>query len=109
MTYILGLIVVALFFLALKYFTELDKKQEITIGLIIAAIVFSAVAFNSYTNAQRDQMTNVVLKFNQNKTVNCDGVDVNNSYYTLSVGTYTFIGREDTPNYAQMISVSNCE
>lgn len=109
MTYILGLVIVALFFLALKYFTELDKKQEIIVALITGAIIFAAIAFNSYSTSQRDQMTNVVLKFNQSKTVQCNGLDVNNSNYTLSIGTYTFIGRENTPNYAQMISVSNCE
>ena len=109
MTYIFGLIVVALFFLAMKYFTELSKKQEITIVVIVTAIVFSAIAFNAYSTSQREQMTSVVLKFKQNKTVKCNGIDVNNTNYTLSIGTYTFIGRKDTPNYAQMISVSTCE
>ena len=109
MAYILGLVVVALFFLAIKYFTELTKKQEIIVSVVVLTIIFGAIAFNSYSSSQREQMSNVVLKFNQNKTVNCNGVDVNNVNYTLSVGTYTFIGRENTPNYAQMISVSSCE
>ena len=109
MAYILGLVVVGLFFLAIKYFTELSKKQEIIVSVVVLSIIFGAIAFNSYSTAQRDQMSSVVLQFNQNKTVNCNGVDVNNTNYTLSVGTYTFIGRENTPNYAQMISVSSCE
>ena len=54
-------------------------------------------------------MMNVVLKFKQNKTVNCNGIDVNNSQYTLSIGTYTFIGKENTPHYSQMISVTECQ
>jgi len=107
--YILGLVVVGLLFLAIKYFTQLTKKQEIIVTIIVLTVIFGAIAFNSYSSSQRDQMMNVVLKFNQNKTVKCNGLDVNNSNYTLSVGTYTFIGRKDSPNYAQMISVSSCE
>jgi len=109
MAYLAGLVIVGLFFLSIKYFTQLTKKQEIIVTIITLLIVFGAIAFNSYSSSQRDQMTNVVLKFNQNKTVKCNGIDVNNSNYTLSIGTYTFIGKENTPNYAQMISVSSCE
>ena len=109
MAYLAGLVIVGLFFLSIKQFTELTKKQETIVSVITLLIVFGAIAFNSYSSSQRDQMTNVVLKFNQNKTVKCNGIDVNNSNYTLSIGTYTFIGKENTPNYAQMISVSSCE
>ncbi len=109
MAYIAGLVVVALLFLSLNYFTELSKSQKITVSAIVLAIILSAAAFNSYSASQRDKMLNVVLKFKQNKTVHCNGLDVNNSEYTLSVGTYTFIGKKDTPHYGQMISASNCE
>ncbi|MEA1891269.1 MAG: hypothetical protein U9N33_00995 [Campylobacterota bacterium] len=109
MAYIAGLVVVGLFFLALHYFTELTKHQKAVVTAIVLAIVLGAIAFNAYSSAQRDKMLNVVMKFNQNKTVTCDGVEVDNSKYTISIGTYTFIGKEDTPNYGQMISASTCE
>ena len=109
MAYIAGLIIVGFFFLSLHYFTELSKSQKATVTAIVLAIVLSAIAFNAYSASQRDKMLNVVLKFKQSKTVSCNGIDVNNSNYTLSVGTYTFIGKKDTPNYGQMISASSCE
>lgn len=109
MAYIVGLVLTGLFFLALHYFTEVTTKQKIVTSSILLAIILSAIAFNSYGYAQRDKMMSVVLKFKQSKTVNCEGVDVNNTNYTLSIGTYTFIGKEKTPNYGQMISVSSCE
>jgi cbb3-type cytochrome oxidase subunit 3 len=109
MTYIAGLVIVGLFFLALKYFAQLSKKQELIIGAIVLAIVFSAIAFNTYSTQQRDSMLGAVLKFKQSKTIDCKGIDVNNSNYTLSIGTYTFIGKKDTPNYGQMISASTCK
>ena len=109
MAYIAGLVIVGLLFLSLHYFTELNKSQKLMISAIVLAIILSAVAFNAYSSSQRDKMLNVVLKFKQSKTVHCNGVDVNNSDYTLSTGTYTFIGKENTPNYGQMISASSCE
>jgi energy-coupling factor transporter transmembrane protein EcfT len=107
--YIAGLVIVGFFFLALHYFTELTRHQKTMVTAVVLIIVLGAVTFNAYSNAQRDKMLNVVLKFNQNKTVQCNGVDVNNSNYTISIGTYTFIGKENTPNYAQMISAASCE
>lgn len=109
MAYIAGLVIVGFFFLSLHYFTELTKSQKVTVTAIALAIVLSAIAFNAYSASQRDKMLNVVLKFKQSKTVECNGIDVNNSNYTLSVGTYTFIGKKNTPNYGQMISASSCE
>ena len=109
MPYIAGLIIVGLFFLALHYFTELTKHQKTLVTAIVLAIVLGAIAFNTYSSAQRDKMLKVVMKFKQNKTVSCKGIDVNNSNYTISIGTYTFIGKKDTPNYGEMISASSCE
>ena len=109
MAYIAGLVLTGLFFLALNYFTELTKHQKTIVTAFVLSIVLGAIAFNSYSSSQRDKMLNVVTKFNQNKTVKCNGIDVNNSNYTLSTGTYTFIGKENTPNYSQMISASTCE
>ena len=109
MAYIAGIIVVGLFFLTLHYFTELTKNQKIIISVIILTIILGAISFNKYSELQREKMLNIVTKFNQNKTVKCNGIDINNSKYTLSIGTYTFIGKENTPNYGQMISVSECD
>ncbi len=109
MAYIAGLVIVGLLFLSLHYFTELKKSQKMMISAIVLVIILSAIAFNAYSASQRDKMLNVVLKFKQSKTVSCNGTDVNNSDYTLSTGTYTFIGKANTPNYGQMISASSCE
>jgi len=108
-TYIAGLVIVGIFFLAIKYFLELTKKQEIIISLTVLSIIVSAIAFNAYSSIQREKMLNVVTKYKQGKTVSCNGEEVNASNYTLSIGTYTFIGKKDTPNYTQMISASSCK
>ena len=109
MAYIAGLGIVGLLFLALHYFTELTTSQKTIISAVFLGVILSAVAFNSYGYSQRETMLNAVLKFKQNKTIKCDSVDVNASNYTLSVGTYTFIGKKNTPNYGKMISASTCQ
>lgn len=109
MAYIIGLVVVVVLFIMLHYFTDLNKSQKILTAAVLFSIISSAIAYNSYSYAQRDNMLNVVLKFNQNKTVKCNNYDVNQTNYTLSIGTYTFIGKENTPNFNQMISVSECQ
>lgn len=108
MAYIAGIVIVALFFAALHYFTELTKEQKIITSTIVFTAIFSAIAYNTYSNTQRDKMLSIVTKYKQGKTVHCNGKDVNFSLYSLSIGTYTFIGKKDTPNYAEMISVSSC-
>ena len=109
MAYIAGLVIVGFFFLALHYFTELTKNQKMLVTAVVLGIVLSAIAYNAYTTSQRDKMLDVVMKFNQHQTITCNGVEVNDENYTLSVGTYTFIGKENTPNYGRMISASTCE
>ncbi|MFT7004012.1 MAG: hypothetical protein ACJAWW_001364 [Sulfurimonas sp.] len=109
MAYIAGLVIVGFFFLALHYFTELTKPQKIIVTVSVLVVVLGAIAYNAYSNVKREKMLNVVMKFNQNKTVICNGININNSDYTISIGTYTFIGKKNTPNYGQMISASDCE
>lgn len=109
MAYIYGLIIVALLFASLHYFTELNKTQKLTIGAFLLIIILGAVAYNKYNQAQREKMLNAIIKYEQGKTITCNGKEVNASIYSLSVGTYTFIGKENTPHYAEMISAASCE
>ncbi len=109
MAYIVGFIVAGLFFSAMHYFTELNKLQKIMITIALLIFISGAIAFNAYSQRQRQIIETVVIKFNQNKTVDCDGIDVNSTNYTLSIGTYTFIGKKNTPFYGQMVSAYQCK
>lgn len=109
MAYLFGLIIVAILFLAMHYFTELTKYQKLTVLVILLVTILGAAAYNTYNTQQRTKMLAAVTKFNQGKTIKCNGVDVNSSIYTLSIGTYTFIGKENTPHYAEMINAFTCQ
>lgn len=108
MGYIFGLLIVVLLFLAMNYFTELDKKQKLIITVILLAVIGFGIFYNKYNEAQSQKMLECVLKFNQNKTIVCNGIDVNKTNFTLSIGTYTFIGKENTKYFEQMISATSC-
>jgi cytochrome c biogenesis factor len=107
--YILGVVVVGFIFVSLHYFTELSKTYKISITSILLIVIFSAIAFNTYSNKQSQKLLETVKKFNQNKTIKCGKIDVNQSTFSLSVGTFTFIGKENTPYFEEMISASSCQ
>lgn len=109
MAYILGLIITGVFFLVLHYFTELNKTQKSIVTAVVAGVIIFAIGFNAYSDKQNQNMVTVVTQFKQGQNIVCDGKDVNNTNFTLSTGTFTFIGRKDTPYYGQMISGSTCK
>ena len=109
MTYIIGLVLVGIFFLVMRYFTTFNTGQQISIATVILSIMAVAVMYNEYTKQESQKLLDVALKYNQGKTLRCKGKEVNSTNYSLSIGTYTFIGRENTANYEEMISASDCE
>jgi len=108
-TYIFGIILIGLFFLALHQFTDLDLMQKWWTTTIVLAILAIAVMFNEYNSQEAQKTRAITVQFNQGKTLKCKGLDISKDLYTLSVGTYTFIGKENTPNATEMISASDCE
>ncbi|MEA3523033.1 MAG: hypothetical protein U9R50_08650 [Campylobacterota bacterium] len=109
MSYILGLVAVGVFFLVLHNLTELNHKEKGTAVAVLLGLVLSMYLFNTYSDSQRDKVTNIVLDYKQNKTLTCKDIKVNKTNFSYSVGTQTFIGLENTPHYGRLISASECE
>ena len=109
MTYIIELLAVVAFFFTLHYFTELTKAQKLSISSFLLAVVIGATLYNTYTSKEEQKLLDTVLKFKQHKTLMCDGVKVNSTNYTLSIGTYTFIGKKNTQHANEMVSASICQ
>ncbi len=108
MAYLFGLVVVALFFMALHYFTELGGKEKAMVTAVVFLIIGGAVAYNAYTDAQRTKIGEIERRFNQGKILECNGISVSNATFTYSVGTQTFIGNEGSEHYQTMISALEC-
>jgi hypothetical protein len=108
MAYILGIVVVALFFMVLHYFTELDHRQKGLVTLIVVIIVGGAVSYNAYADGQRNKINEIERKYHQGKILECNGIEVTDKTFSYSVGTQTFIGNEGTEHYQTMISALEC-
>ena len=109
MGYITAIAIVLILFMLMHYFTELTHTQKITITATLLGFILFAWGYNLYKAKEREKMYDIVIKYKQGKTIHCDKYDVNATNFSLSTGTYTFIGKEKTPYYAVMISAYDCE
>ncbi len=109
MGYIVALIVVGILFALMHYFTELTKQQKTVISLVLVVFIAFAYIYNYYKQQEQEKMLNIVVLYKQGKTIKCGKYDVNQTNFSLSTGTYTFIGKENTPFYAIMISAYECD
>lgn len=109
MGYLIATFAIGLFFLILHYFTELGIKQKLIATAVVFALILSALFYNTQSNAQSQKTLDVIMKFKQGKSVKCQGIEVSSTNFSLSVGTYTFIGKSKTSAEGLMINVSACE
>ena len=109
MAYILGLVIVGLFFGVMHFFTELDVKQKVTATIIVLAFVMGALFYNNLQSQKAEQVRDVMLRYNQDKNIKCGDLDVTKINFSLSVGTQTFIGRQESTHAGKMVSASECE
>lgn len=109
MGYLVATAIIALLFLFFHYFTELSNTQKTSITAVLLSFVFFAYFYNLYKAKEQEKMLDIVVKYKQGKTIRCGKYDVNSTFFSLSTGTYTFIGKEKTPYYAIMISAYECK
>jgi hypothetical protein len=108
-SYLFGIIVVVLFFVILHYFTELTHKEKAGVSLVLLLFIAGAIYYNNAQNRYREHINTITLKFTQKKKILCRGVEVNQSNFTTSIGTYTFIGKEGTKHASEMFSFDQCQ
>lgn len=109
MAYLYALVVLALLFGILHYFTELSFKQKAVVVLTLASAILAGYLYNTHSASEQEKILRVVQDFQNGKMLACQGKDINTTNYTLSVGTYTFIGKENTPASGDMVSASSCQ
>lgn len=109
MAYILGLVIVALFFGVMHFFTELDVKQKAISTLLVLSFVMGALFYNNLQSTNAEHVRDVMLRYNQGKNLKCGELDVTKINFSLSVGTQTFIGRQESIHAGKMVAASECE
>ncbi|MEA1917117.1 MAG: hypothetical protein U9N42_06275 [Campylobacterota bacterium] len=110
MSYVLGLVVATVFFVALNFFTQLNKKQKLLATATVLAIISMAIAYNEYSAYESAKVREIEVLFAQDRSITCnESTEVNSTNFTYSSGTQTFIGKKETPYYTIMISAYNCK
>lgn len=109
MAYIYGLIVVVLFFGVMHFFTTLNLKEKATATLLTLIFVIGALYYNTVQGENAAHTRDVMLRFNQDQSLDCGGVEVNSTDFSLSVGTQTFIGKKEGSASGIMVVASDCK
>ncbi|MGB5964734.1 MAG: hypothetical protein WBF77_01420 [Sulfurimonadaceae bacterium] len=109
MAYIFGLVIVALFFGVMHFYTELNAKQKMISTLLVLSFVMGALFYNNLQSEKAEHVRDVMLRYNQGKSLRCGDLDVTKINFSLSVGTQTFIGRKEGTHAGKMVSASDCE
>jgi hypothetical protein len=109
MSYLYIVAVIVLIYAAMNFFTELSHRQKLLVAGALLLIIAAAVAWNRSVDAQQEQVRAVILKFQQHQTIECGGVEVNDTRFTLSVGTQSFIANEGTPHAGRIFNAAGCQ
>lgn len=109
MGYLLWFGIVGIVFVWMHYFTALSNKQKGIVSLALIVIIGNAIVYNVMNDLESKQIRAIELKFNNSKTLNCNGVNVNNQTFTYSVGTQSFIGNTNSLYSQQIFSASECQ
>ncbi|PHR57858.1 MAG: hypothetical protein COA44_05140 [Arcobacter sp.] len=109
MAYLFGIAVLILLFIVLHFFTEIALKQKLTTILIFSAFILGAYLFNLNSENRRLHLNEISFDFEHGKTIKCDGLDVNNSEFSYSSGTQTFLGLKESKMYGRILSLDSCQ
>ena len=108
MGYIGAIVILLLLFLALHYFSELNKRTKIAIASFFGLLVAFGVAYNSYNQKEQERIMQNEIRYNQGKSLTCKDIKVDRDSFSYSVGTQTLIGRKDSPHAGVMIDIAQC-
>lgn len=109
MGYLLWFGIVALVFVLMHYFTELSGRQKGTISLVMTLLVIGAIVYNIRSDADREHVIQIELKYRQGMSITCQGTEVNATEFSYSDGTQSFIGNKGTSHYQQIFNVRECQ
>ncbi len=109
MAYLAGIVLLILLFVVLHHFTELTLKQKAGVSVLLSLLILSAYLFNQNSEERRIHLEKVLLDFTHGKTIVCEASEVNNSEYSYSSGTQTFLGKKESESFGRIISLDQCQ
>jgi len=109
MIYLFGILLLVLLFVVLHFFTEISLKEKLIVSGIVAAVVLGAYLFNQSSEKRRVHLESVLLNYTHGETIQCNTIDVNNSEFSYSSGTQTFLGKKESKMFGRIISLDQCQ
>lgn len=108
MIYLFGVFLLILLFVVLHFFTEISLKEKLGVLVVLGVVVLSAYLYNQNSESRRLHLENVLLNFTHGESVVCMDRDVNNTEFSYSSGTQTFLGKKESNNFGRIISLDQC-
>jgi len=109
MAYLFGIALLGLLFIVLHFFTEISLKQKLITVSLLSVFILGAYLFNLNSEKRRLHLEGVLLEFTHGETIVCNDFDVNNSKYSYSSGTQTFLGLKESKMFGRLISLDSCQ
>lgn len=109
MAYIFGIALLVLLFIVLHFFTEISLKEKLYTTAIFAVLILGAYSYNYLNEQRRLHLEDVLLHFNNGKNISCNEFDVNNTEFSYSSGTQTFLGKKESKMQGRIISLDSCQ
>ena len=109
MAYLFGIALLLLLFIVLHFFTEISLKQKLVTVGIIGIFILGAYLFNLNSENRRVHLEGVLLEFTHGKNIICNNLDVNNSEFSYSSGTQTFLGLKESKMFGRLVSLDSCQ
>ncbi len=109
MAYIFGVILLLILFVVMHFFTEMTLKQKLSATGVLALLILGAYLYNSQSEERRLHLEAVMLTFNSGENIRCNALDVNNTEFSYSSGTQTFLGKKESKMYGRIISLDSCQ
>lgn len=106
MSVLLFIVAIAVFIVVIFTVIE-ENRQRLIITGVFAAVMAVAGIYTYVNSAKTEKKAEMVRAFDQNKTIICNGVEVNQGNFYYDYPTQSFIG---TGEYrGQVISLSRCK
>ena len=101
------LILLILLFAIIK--SEFSLKNKLIFLFLLTGLIVLAVIYEAKLDEKENKYREIMIAFNQGKSLICENREVNSSYFVLNFGTLSFIGKDDIPEVRDLIiSVEKC-
>lgn len=105
------ILVVSIFIGMLLYFNfkgKLNKKNISLLGILLLFSIILMCVYNYFLEDKTRQYSLIITAFDRGDTLECGEIAVNNTSFTFTNGTLSFMGKQGTKYYYKSIYIDEC-